>query len=362
MKIGVIGCGMISDVYLKNFTTIFSDKINVIGVADINLLASDEKAKKYNLKSMSVDELINNQEIELIVDLTNPASHYEIGMKCLNANKSHYSEKPLALTIKEGEELLNLANKKGLYCACAPDTFLGDGYHFVKKVLLEGVIGKLIGFSANLLSRGPESFHLNPRFLYSNGAGPLMDMGPYYLTSLVKLFGNVDKVISLNKKTYNERTVMNEKSKLYSTKFSVYVDTYYSSLLEFKNGIIGNITITWDMGNAYWKSEVPNLVIYGTDGMLICPDPNTFSGISDNPFGEPTNYIVIRHNDGNEEKIEYETKYNFNARGLGVYQYVISKELKKEPEITPKLCMHVLEVMLSIVNSKNEFIKIKNQL
>ena len=362
MKIGIIGCGMISDIYLKNFTTVFKDKITVIGVADINLLASDEKAKKYNVKSMTVDELINNKEIELVVDLTIPASHYEIGMKCLNANKSHYSEKPLALTLGEGEELVNLAKKKGLYCACAPDTFLGDGYQNVKKCIEEGIIGKIIGFSANLLSRGPESFHLNPRFLYLNGAGPLMDMGPYYFTSLVKLFGNVNKVISLNKKTYNERIVKSEKSILYSTKFPVEVDTYYSSLLELKNGIVGNITITWDMDNAYWKSGIPNLVIYGTKGMIICPDPNTFSGISDNPFGEPTNYFVVRHSDGIEEKIQYETKYNFNARGLGLYEYIISKETSKVPEITSELSLHVLEIMLAIINSNNEFKTIKNQL
>lgn len=265
--IGIIGCGTISDVYLENFTKHIQN-VKVAACADLFAKKAEETKDRYHLpKACTVDELITDPEIQIVVNLTIPAAHYEVNMKALKAGKHVYCEKPLALTLKEADEIMKLAEEKHLMAVSAPDTFLGAGAQTCRKLLDEGRIGEAVGFTANMVCAGHELWHPAPGFYYQKGGGPMLDMGPYYITTLISLFGPIKKISCFALKGRKTRSVNGQQ-------VPVEVPTHYAGIMEFVNGASGNVNMSFDV----WDSVLPMLEVYGTEGAMSVPDPNMYAG------------------------------------------------------------------------------------
>lgn len=355
MTVGVIGCGMISEIYLQNITNRFSDVLQVIGCADLNPEASARRAEQFGIKAMTVEELLSSDEIEIVLNLTIPATHYEISKKALLAGKHAYSEKPLAIRLKDAQELVALAKERGLQVAAAPDTFLGGGIQTCLKLLEEGAIGKPISAQGLLIARGPEGFHPNPEFFYQPGAGPIMDMGPYYFTALFAMFGKARRVAAMGKSSFAEKTVMNPNSPKHGESFPINVESFMSTTVEFENGVIASLTTAWDMSYPYWRSGMPLLTVFGSEGTLCIPDPNTFGGYGENgPMGTAENYVKLRRGAGEFENIPIRYDFVENSRGLGLADFAGRINCGKTPRVSGEGSLHVLEMMLGANQSARE--------
>jgi len=268
IRVGVIGCGNISLTYIPNLVNHFNEKVHVAAVADLFRPAAEKAAAANGIEKVyEVDELIADPDIDLIVNLTIPAAHYEINKKALLAGKHAYCEKPMAETLEQANELAELAASKGLYCVAAPDTFLGSGIQTVRKLIDDGVIGRVTGFTANLCQPGNELWHPGAKFMYMKGSGPMMDMGPYYVTALVSILGPIKQIICRCTCPRPVRMINGEP-------FESEVDTSYNGIIEFANGTVGNIFVSADV----WQSQLPHLEIYGEKGAVWGTDPNMFTG------------------------------------------------------------------------------------
>jgi len=351
VKVGVIGCGMISEIYIKNITTVFDSILEAYACADISHGAAKNRADQFGLRSMNIDELLAAPEIEMILNLTVPAAHYEISKRALLAGKHVYSEKPLAIEFDNGRELVALAKERGLFVGAAPDTFLGGGLQTCLQIIEDGTIGKPIGAQGFMLARGPESFHPNPEFFYKQGAGPLLDMGPYYFTALMSLFGPAKRVTGLASITYPQRTVLNKNSPVYNTQFSCEVDTFINGGVEFENGVIANIVTTWDLPFPYWESGLPLLEVFGSEGTLVLPDPNTFGGIGGSPMAAPGKFVKLRIGAGGFEDIPLKYGYTENSRGLGLADMAWCIRNGGAPRVSGEGSLHILEMMLGVLQS-----------
>lgn len=333
VNIGVIGCGNISSIYLeanKKF-----EILNIVACADIDMARAAAQAEKYGIpKACSVDELLADPTIEIVINLTIPAAHGEVGLAVLNAGKSVYNEKPLAVTREDAKQMLALAREKGLLVGGAPDTFLGGGYQTCRRLIDEGAIGTPISASAQMLSRGPEGWHPNPDFFFQPGAGPLFDMGPYYITALVSLLGPVQHVSGSTRITHPERTIGSGTRK--GEKIAVNTPTHISALLEFEQTVATLVT-SFDFGGRY----LPRIVIYGTKGTLEAPDPNTFGGPVRLMQGDDTEWTEIPISHG----------YTENSRGLGVADMAEGLRNGRPFRADSNLTYHVLDVMHAVFDA-----------
>ncbi|MCM3714479.1 Gfo/Idh/MocA family oxidoreductase [Alkalihalobacillus oceani] len=329
MKIGVIGCGNISSIYLENCQS-FAE-IDVKACADLHRTKAEQQAKKFGIPFVyTVEELLADQEIEVVINLTIPKVHAEVSRRVLEAGKHVYVEKPLAAELDEGEELVALAAQKGLRIGSAPDTFLGAGIQTCKKLIDEGAIGRPLAVTGFMLRPGHEWWHPDPAFFYERGGGPMFDMGPYYLTAFVQLLGPMKRVTCSASKAYSERVITSEPK--YGEKIPVETPTYLAGTIEFQNGVIGTLITSFD---TFAKTDYPNIEIFGTKGVLRVPDPNRFGG------------PVYVKKQGEEEWMEVELthSYDYNARGLGVLDLVTAIRENREHRANGNVGLHVLEVM-----------------
>lgn len=338
VKTGIIGCGMISDIYLKNCRDIFHIT-DVVACADLDIQKAREKADKYGIKVCTVDELLSDSGIEAVINLTVPVAHAAISKKILASGKHAYSEKPLAVELGDGEELIDIAEKSELCMGAAPDTFLGGGIQTAKKLIDDGWIGDPIGVNAFLLTRGPEFFHPNPDFFYQYGGGPLMDFGPYYISAMVALLGPVNKVSAFTKITYPQRTIRGNNPRK-GEKIKVEIPTHYTAILEFDSGVTGTMTVSFDMQYPYWESRLPCIQIEGSGGSIIIPDPNKFEGP-----------VKLRRLSGDYHEIPLSHGFTDNMRGMGFACMLNSLAEKKTRMAGGYLALHVLEVMTGISKS-----------
>ena len=274
VRVGVIGTGAISAAYLgmaKNFPI-----VEMAACADMNLEAAKKKAEEFNIpKVCTVDELLKDDSIQLVLNLTIPKAHVPVAMKIIEAGKHMYVEKPLGIDREEGRKLVEAAKKKNLRIGCAPDTFMGTGIQTARKVIEDGTIGKPVAFGAFMMSRGPETWHPNPQFYYEKGGGPMFDMGPYYLTALLNLLGPVKRVSGMTAIEIPDRMITSEPKK--GTKISVETPDHVCGLMEFNNGVAGTIIQTFAVRFSEFGGKHP-ITIFGTDGTMKVPDPNTFDG------------------------------------------------------------------------------------
>lgn len=328
--VGVIGAGVISDEYLRNLTT-FPD-VGVLMVADLDLPRAAAQAEKHDIpRSGSVTELLADPEIELVVNLTIPAAHVDVGLAVLDAGKHVWAEKPLALDRESGRKLLDRAAEKGLRVASAPDTVLGAGMQTARRAIDDGRIGEPRTALAMFQTPGPESWHPAPEFLFQTGGGPLLDMGPYYLTALVQLLGPVRRVTGAGGRSRDVRVIGSGPRA--GTEFPVTVPTTVTALIDFERGGSAQLVLSFDSALRRVLLEVT-----GTLGAAVLPDPNRFDG--------PT---LVHTPDTTD--LELPAVGATASRGKGVLDLARSIRAGEPERASGEMAFHVLDAMLSIDES-----------
>jgi len=270
LGVGIIGCGNISTTYF-GLAPLFKG-LKVLACADLNMNAAELRAEEYKVKAQTIDELLANDEIDVVVNLTIPDAHYPVSRRILEAGKHVYSEKPLVLTLEQGEELRRLAKEKGLAVGCAPDTFLGGAHQLARKFVDDGGVGRITSGACYVMGPGMEMWHPNPDFFFLPGGGPILDMGPYYIASLINLIGPVKRVGALTSMAQTSRTITSQPRN--GEVIPVKTPTNIQALLEFVSGATVTLTASWDV----WSHRHGNIELYGTDGSIFVPDPNFFGG------------------------------------------------------------------------------------
>ena len=334
VQVGIIGCGNISSAYLKACRRF--GILEVAAVSDLDLHRAQAQAQAHDVpRALPVAELLADPDIRIVINLTVPRVHAQVSRAVLDAGKSVYSEKPLAIERDDGRSLLELARERDLLVGCAPDTFLGGGLQTCRRVIDDGLIGRPLAVTAFMLGHGPESWHPDPAFFYEVGAGPLFDMGPYYLTALVALLGPVTRVSGTAMVGIPERTITSQP--LAGTVIRPATPTHVTGLLDFSSGAGGTITTSFEV----WASEHPRLEIYGTEGTLSVPDPNTFGG--------PVR--VRRAGDEAWREVPLTHGYTDNSRGIGVADMAHALVAGRPHRASGALAFHVLDVMASILEA-----------
>ena len=272
LKVGVIGCGDISEAYLSR-APLFRD-FEIVACADIRPEAAARRAEKFGIAALSVEDLLAAREIDVALNLTVPAVHAEVALRALQAGKHVYGEKPLATSVAEGRAVLALAEAKGLRVGCAPDTVLGGGYQLARARIDAGELGRPLMGHAAFLSHGMEHWHPNPDFFFKPGAGPVFDMGPYYIAALVTLIGPVAEVQATAQIGFAERVVTTETSPMRGQSIRVETPTSVQALLSFESGAQVSFLMSWDV----WRHGLAPIELHGEKASFRLPDPNTFGG------------------------------------------------------------------------------------
>ncbi len=351
-RVGLIGTGRISDIYLNNIKG-FSG-VEIVACGSLNMEESRAKATEHGVPCvMSPDEIIADPDIDAVLNLTIPAAHAEISLAALEAGKHVYSEKPFVADLADGRRILDLAETCGLKVGNAPDTFFGGRWQTLRKLLDTGVIGEPHGVSAFVPTSGVERHHPNPDFYYAKGGGPLLDLGPYYLAAMVFCLGPITRVAGLGRK--REASRMIENGPRYGEMMSVEIDTHSLSLIEFESGVTGQMMLSFDV----WESETPRLEIYGTHGTLCIPDPDPGDGA--NIFQGP---VWVRTRDTARWTMRPRPKapadwqiaenthgLNFDARGIGLVDLTWAVREGREPRASGALALHLCEVMEGMIQS-----------
>lgn len=328
LNIGLIGCGNISNAYFNGLKS-FSKIAKITACADLDVERAKTKAAEHKVKkTYSVGELLVDPEIDIVLNLTVPQAHVEVNLAALKSGKHVYCEKPFSLTTKDGQRVLAEAKKRGLFVGCAPDTVLGGGIQTCRKLIDDGAIGKPIAASANMLGHGMEAWHPNPEFFYQFGGGPLFDMGPYYLTSLVTMLGAAKSVTAIAKTTFKERLITSKP--LYGKKFKVNTPTHLTGEIEFAQGAVATVTMSFDV----WAHNLPRLEIYGTEGSLSCPDPNTFGG--------EVQLYTTKTKAWKKVKLTHSDK---TGRGFGLADMAYAIVNRKLNRQNGSMALHIVEIM-----------------
>ena len=349
-KVGLIGCGHIAETYFRAHK--YFNNFKIVKCADINNLASKKCASTYNIKALSVNDLLKDQEIEIILNLTIPKAHYEVSKKALLHNKHVYTEKPMAINVKDGKELLKIAKKRKLYIGNAPDTFLGGGNQKAKELLEKNLIGKINLGNMIFAYPGIQSYHPNPEPWFSKKeGGPVIDMGPYYLTALVNFLGPAKQVWGSLMKSKKKRIIGIGPKKGKSIK--VHCPTTYLGTIFFKNKSIVRFTLSFDV-IAHHRNHIE---LYGVNGSIIVPDPNMFGGsvhvckkLGGTWKEYKTNKMPLgRINIRQKSLRANEASINANYRGVGLAEMAYCIYKKKKHRCNGELSVHVLDIIKSIM-------------
>lgn len=336
-KIGIIGCGNISGIYFQAGKTF--EILDIVACADMIPERAQARAAEFGVpRACTVDELLADPDIRIVVNLTIPLAHAEIALRTLEAGKCAYGEKPLACNRDDGKKIMDLAAQKKLLVGSAPDTFMGGGIQTCRKLIDDGWIGEPIGATAFMTCHGHESWHPDPEFYYKVGGGPMFDMGPYYLTALVNLLGPVKRVSGATRVTFPERLITSQPK--YGTKIKVDVPTHVTGLLDFAGGAVGVIVQSFDV----WAAELPRIEIYGTEGSLSVPDPNGFGG--------PVK--LRRAGAAAWTEMPLSHGYADNARGIGVADMAYALRSGRKHRASGELAMHVLDIMQAVHESSDQ--------
>ncbi|MCL2801552.1 MAG: Gfo/Idh/MocA family oxidoreductase [Treponema sp.] len=348
LRVGVVGTGDISRIYLDNITKVFSDKLILKGVTNKTFSKAEKTAAEYNVKAYkTTDELLQSSDIDIILNLTPPKSHYEVALAALRAGKHVYNEKPVCTKREEAQELIKTANEKGIRIGSAPDTFLGAGLQTCRKLIDDGWIGKPAAATAFMMSHGIEHWHPSPHFFYKEGAGPMLDIGPYYLTALINLLGPITRVCGSAKMTYPVRTITNQFQ--YGQTIDVEIPTHITGVLDFACGTSAVIITSFDIHS----HSLPFIEIYGSEGTMKLPDPNTFGG----------EILIKRFNEEKWSSIPLLKNYSENSRGLGLAEMAEAIEQGRPHRASFELAYHVLDVMHGIhdASASGKYYKLKSK-
>src|SRR6056300_1894574 len=351
-NVGLIGCGNIAETYFRAHK--YFNNFKIIKCADINQKAAIKCAKENNIESVSVNELLKDKEIKVILNLTIPKAHYIIAKKALLNGKHVYSEKPLAINFKDGKDLISLAKRKKLYIGNAPDTFLGGGIQKSRELVDKKIIGNIKFGNAFFGFPGVQSYHPNPepRFAKKEG-GPVIDMGPYYLAALVNLLGPAKEITSYSIKFMNKRIIGVGPKK--GKSFQVKCPTTYISTIKFLNNAVIKLTLSFDVVS----HKRNHIELYGDKGSMIVPDPNMFGGsvYVCKKLGDPwieykTNKMPLgKINIRSQSSRANESPTNANYRGAGLAEMAYSIENKKINKCNGELSLHVLDIIQSTMKA-----------
>lgn len=344
LGVGIIGCGNISTSYLK-LAPLFKS-LDVKAVADINMDTARARAAEFGVRAETVADLLTADDIDVIVNLTIPGVHFAVTKQILEAGKHAYSEKPLVLSLEEGKELRELAAAKGLRIGSAPDTFLGGSHQLARAQIDAGKVGKIIGGTCHVMGHGMEAWHPNPDFFFQPGGGPVLDMGPYYITNLIQLMGPVKSVAALTTATYATRTIGNG-DRIGET-VPVETPTNIQALLEFENGATVTLGASWDV----WAHRHGHMELYGENGSIFLPDPNFFGGDVE-ISGENKEISIVAPWDHPFSVANYEeTRANYRCAGLADMATAIADGRPHRCNID--VALHAVDVMTSILKAGSE--------
>ena len=325
--IGIVGCGNISEAYLKAIAGF--PLLDIRGVSDIRPEAAQAAAAQHGLQAQSVDALLRDDSVEIIVNLTLPAVHVEVGLQALSAGKHVHSEKPLGLSVAEASRLIDLAERRNLRVGCAPDTFMGGGHQTCRALIDDGRIGSVVAATAFFMCPGHERWHPNPAFYYQRGGGPMLDMGPYYITALVNLIGPVARVSGVASRSRSRRVITSEPRQ--GEWMDVEVATHVAGTLEFVSGAVVSIATSFDVP----KHSNQPIELHGTHASLQVPDPNRFGGtIALAQPGQDWAELPLTHG-----------YWDGNFRGIGVADLAHALRTGRPHRASGALAMHTLEVM-----------------
>ena len=340
MNVGMVGCGNISPIYLKNFRELFKE-VRLVAVCDLVRERAEEAQKANNVPKLydTMEELFADPEIDIVLNLTRPYQHYGVSKAALLAGKHVYSEKPLGINFEEGKELVDIAVSKGLMIGGAPDTFLGGGIQTCRKLIEEGKIGEIVGGRFCMWGHGMETWHPDPDFFYQIGGGPLFDMGPYYVTAMINLLGGVKEVYSYAHISYPERLITSAPHR--GEIIKVNTPTHIETIVTLESGKHVSLFTSFDVYN----SRETRITIYGTKGTLYVPDPNYFGNEDIIFFNGETNKA---------ETLPFEFDYLENSRLLGLADMAKSIEEGRPGRATYRQTLHVLDVMDGILRSAKE--------
>jgi len=347
-RIGIVGIGNISAIYLKNLTGMFGRQVKLAAVADVAVDRAEKAAADYRVKAFkTVKALIASSDIDIVLNITPPAFHYEIALAAVQAGKHVYNEKPLCAKREDAVELLAAAAEKGVRVGGAPDTFLGAGIQTCVKLIDDGWIGTPVAATAFMLSHGPEHWHPSPEFFYKPGGGPMFDMGPYYLTALVSLLGPVARVSGIARTGIKKRLITS--MPLNGTAIDVEVPTHIAGVLDFAGGAVGTVITSFEV----YSHTLPCIEIYGTEGSLRVPDPNCFGG--------PV--FVRRFYDPEWSQVPLLKKHAENSRGIGITDMALAIEEKRPHRASAELTCHVLDIMHGIhdASASGKYYKLKSK-
>ncbi len=334
VKVGIIGCGNIFPAYVKGCRAF--DILDLAACADIEPDRAAAREQEFNVPAMSIADLLADPTIGIVVNLTIPAAHAAVSLAVIEAGKNVHSEKPLAVFRADGAAILAAAERQGVLVGCAPDTFLGGGLQTCRKLIDDGVIGEPVAATAFMLGRGPESWHPNPEFFYKVGAGPMFDMGPYYLTALVSLLGGVRRTTASTRISFPERIATSEAR--YGQRIAVEVPTHLACVMDFASGPVGTLITSFDV----WSHTLPRIEIYGSEGSLSVPDPNTFGGP-----------VKVRKA-GEDALTEAPLTHSADVgRGIGVADMAYALQSGRPHRASGSLAFHVLDLMHSFVEASD---------
>jgi predicted dehydrogenase len=343
--VGIMGAGNISAAYLR-LVPLFKG-LEVRGVADILPEAAKKRSQEFGVPAMTPDELLKNSEIDVVVNLTIPATHYQVTMDALSAGKHSYSEKPFVLTLEEGKSVRKAAEERNLQVGSAPDTFMGGAHQQVRNIIDAGQLGKIMSGTTHVMSRGMEHWHPNPEFFFQVGAGPVLDVGPYYVTDLIQLLGPVRRVTAFTGMARAERVVTAE-GPYKGTTIKVGTPTTIHGIMEFHSGAIVTIGASWDVASHGHH----NIELYGTEGTVYVPDPNFFGG-----------EIAIADQNGTKETVKaWDHPFNVinnlpgqqgraNYRTAGLADMMQAIEQGRPARCGLDVALHAVDVMTSLLKA-----------
>jgi len=338
VKIGIVGCGSISGIYLKNLTSLYKE-VEIAGVCDLIESRADYAVETYKLPKKYADmhELFADPEVDIVLNITRAYEHFDVSMAAIQAGKHVYTEKPLATTFEDGLKLVEAAKQKNVRIGGAPDTFLGAGIQTCRKMIEDGCIGKPLAATAFMTSNGMEGWHPDPEGFYKVGGGPMLDMGPYYVTALINLLGAVEYTAGISKIGFPER-VMTSQAK-FGGVIKVETPTNIMGVLQFASGVSASLYTSFDVQAA----QLPIIEIYGSEGTLSVPDPNNFDG----PIR------LFRPENGSFLEVPIMLGYKENSRGLGLADMAKAIATNRPHRADSQQLLHALEVMTSFNKSSD---------
>ncbi len=335
-KVGIIGCGNISRAYARAAATL--PAIEIAACADLDEAAAKSLAEEFGYRALTIDDLLADPEIEIVVNLTIPQAHAEVNRAALAAGKHVHCEKPFALSREDGREVLSMAARKNLYVGSAPDTFLGGGLQTCRGLIDAGALGRVVAGTAVMACPGHEHWHPNPGFYYLRGGGPMLDMGPYYITALIHLLGPVRRVTALGSRAHDQRIASSEKAK--GQVLPVEINTHVTGVIEFRSGALITLIMSFDT----IKHTCHNIELHGTEASLSVPDPNHFGG-------EPR---LFRRGDTEWQPVPLTHGQTDNMRSIGVADMALAIRDKRDNRCSGRMAYHVLDVMLAFDESTRE--------